>query len=1181
MGRLSLYHFVILLIFVFAALMDTVRPSVTDANLLFLDSSDIRGMALYETSWGKGGGVAAADYDNDGDVDLFVPTSEHTPNQFYENQGDGYFQEIGVDVGLGSFDPDRTALWFDYDGDARLDLVVGGDCWRREHVCNPGRMLRLYRQESNGTFVDVSGAAGISTDPNLNDGSHIGGISAGDLSGDGLLDFVVARWQADYQVFYNNGDGTFSDVTEAVGLADRREGYWQPILYDFDNDDRLDIFQAVDFRANHLWLNTGAGFFDIGKSAGVDNSWNDMGVAPGDYDNDGDLDLYVTNITNSRTHNLLLENQSLGRDVRFARVGDEAGVNPGGWGWGTTFVDADLDGDLDLAATNGWFQGPAEADRSRFYLNNGDSPTTFDDVTTNVGMDDDYWGSALVAADVDRDGDQDLLQVCNGSGTRPHRLRLIENITRIDRNVTAGADVNDAAGNYLVVKPRLSGPNHRAIGATVRLTIKSGGTSDSDKHTLKMMRPILAGTSMHGQEPAEAFFGLGDRKRVDEVRVRWPGGSESVFTDVRANRTLTVGDGEILFTDVTDTAGVALDGVLNESVAWGDYDNDGDEDLYLTNDGPNNLFRNEGGGLFTDVTDLAGAGNDRFSVGAAFGDLDNDGDLDLYVVNFRTGPDVLYRNDGPTGSENEYVFTDITLDAGVVEERSSRPVALLDFNRDGLLDIFVMSIGENILYENLGDMTFVDVSGDVGVRDSVTGVGIAATDVNNDGWIDVFTGNRSGDINSLYMNRGGTFEDISEAAGIDSRGLGMGVMSLDYDNDLDFDLYWTTWPGEGVTPVPNALFENRGDESFLDVAAATDTTDPNGWGISGNVGDIDLDGWMDMVVTNGFSETTTANVLFRNNAGETFSDVTAQLEGGALFDGRGAAFADYDNDGDLDLIITGGPTAVTRLWRNDTNSGNRGLTLKLRGTASNASAIGARVEVTTDRQITVQEVSGGAGRGSQNSLPLEFGLGASRSAEEIFVRWPSGTTERFGPVRAGRTIEVVEPIGDGTPLAGYRFAARTPRPDGRRFLKIRSGDDAIKLVPNESDRDAFNPARYGGRVEIIAADGEAKVRSVLDAERWQRLADEHAETVAYVFTRGGSRPQPVRRLLIRDGKLRLRLKTAKLNDVVGEGRDPRLVEVRVTVGAARYCLAFGGVLQALPDGGNRLSGAAAPENCDF
>ncbi len=466
----------------------------------------------------------------------------------------------------------------------------------------------------------------------------------------------------------------------------------------------------------------------------------------------------------------------------------------------------------------------------------------------------------------------------------------------------------------------------------------------------------------------------------------------------------------LVFTDVTAAAGVALPGTLNESVAWGDFDGDGDQDLYLTNNGPNKLFRNDGGGNFTEVAAAAGVAHSGFSVGAAFGDLDNDGDLDLYVVSFGTGPDILYRNEGPIGVGGLHVFSDMTAVAGTTNESSSRGVALIDYDHDRLLDIYVNAIGPDILYHNLGGFQFTDVAATLGVDTPGQGVGVVATDVDGNGWVDLFTGNRSFDLNRLYLNDGGVFTDTTVAAGITDVGLGMGVLSLDYDNDLDFDLYWTVWPGEGGTPQPNAFYENLGlGTGFQEVAAATLTTDASGWGISCNAGDVDNDGWEDFFVTNGFSATSSANVLFRNNADGTFSDATAEL-GGADFDGRGVAFADFDNDGDLDLCVTGGPTADTKLWRNDSVNNHHWIVLELQGSASNRSALGARIEVTTDQRTTVKEVSSGAGRGSQNSLPVEFGLGTATAIQDITIHWPSGSVQNLGSVAMDQYLQVVEAV---------------------------------------------------------------------------------------------------------------------------------------------------------------------------
>ncbi|MDY7109317.1 MAG: CRTAC1 family protein [Planctomycetota bacterium] len=471
------------------------------------------------------------------------------------------------------------------------------------------------------------------------------------------------------------------------------------------------------------------------------------------------------------------------------------------------------------------------------------------------------------------------------------------------------------------------------------------------------------------------------------------------------------GDGRevvLSFTDISAEAGVGLPGELTESVAWGDYDNDGDEDLYLTNNGSNRLFRNDGGGDFTDVTDVAGVGDDRFSVGVAFGDLDNDGDLDLYVVHFSDGLDALYRNNGPVGPGGAYTFTDVADEAGLDQEQSSRGMAFLDYNRDGRLDIYVVAIGENILYENLGDLQFVDVAPELGVNANDTGVGVVCSDLDNNGWVDIFTGNRSSNLNRLYLNDGGLFTDATEDAGIDATGLGMGVLAFDHDNDLDLDLYWTTWPGGGMEPTPNAFYDNNGDATFTNITDDTGTADPLGWGISGNAGDIDNDRFQDFFVTNGFDDGTTPNVLFHNQQDETYVDVTSTLSGGADVDGRGAAFDDFDQDGDLDLVLTTDAENETRLWRNDSAHDHHWLTLTLVGRSSNWSAIGARIEVTAGGMTTVQEVSGGAGRGSFNSLPVEFGLGEADAVESITIRWPNGYVQTVTDVTADQRVKIVE-----------------------------------------------------------------------------------------------------------------------------------------------------------------------------
>ena len=479
------------------------------------------------------------------------------------------------------------------------------------------------------------------------------------------------------------------------------------------------------------------------------------------------------------------------------------------------------------------------------------------------------------------------------------------------------------------------------------------------------------------------------------------------------------------FTDITNSSGIELpEDILgdanNESLAWGDYDNDGDEDLYLTVNGSNQLFRNNNDGTFTDVTAIAGVGNNSWGVGTAFGDLDNDGDLDLYVVNFGTGADVLYRNNGADNSGN-YSFTDVSGAAGLTAmglDRSSRGMAMLDYDRDGLLDIYVNAIGADILYHNLGNLTFVDVAATVCTGTCIDantgqGVGIVASDLDNNGWIDLYTGNRSFSPNLLFMNFDGVFTEMTAAAGLaNETGLGMGVCALDYNNDLSMDLLWTSWPNT----ADDAFYQNMNTAmtSFNEVGIDSGVQNPNGWGISCNSGDIDNDGWMDFIITNGFSNTSAANILFHNNGDSTFTDIASSVFATAeQIDGRGVAFADFDNDGDVDVVITDGDSAgfsqtATRLLRNDSLNNNHWLIIKLIGTISNRSAIGARVEIRSNTTTIVQEVSGGAGRGSQNSLPLEFGLGQATVIEEISIRWPHGQTEVVSDISMDQHITIVE-----------------------------------------------------------------------------------------------------------------------------------------------------------------------------
>ena len=512
-------------------LLAAAQPSVAAPH--FVEAGAAAGIEPYTMAPGMGGGLAAADFDDDGDIDVFVPTAEGLPDQLYRNLttegGPGLFEEIAAAVGVASLERARTALWLDADGDRRLDLLVAGDCFHIDCVAGTS-LLRLYRQEDDGTFVDVTAASGLFHDA-ADDRfwRHRGGMSAGDLDNDGDPDLFTTSWQGGTRLFRNQGDGTFVDISESSGAGDPPAfgvGPWQGIFHDFDGDRRQDIFVAVDFAPDRLLMQqTDGTFVDQAPAAGLDRAWNGMGVALGDVDNDGDFDLYVTNISDEFDdgwrHSTFYLDDSSGGTLQFSEVSAAAGVDDVGWGWGVTFFDADHDTLVDLAATNGF---STHVDPSRFFFNEGREPAALRDASAEVGFDDSEWGSGLVAFDVDGDGDLDMMQTCSDG---PLRLLLNEGV--------------DEDRHYLVVRPRREGRFSRPLGAVVQVEV--GGT--------KMIRLITAGTSFLAQEPAEAHFGLGSAATVDRVEVRWPGGGVTVLEDVAADQVLTVTD--LIFEDGFDS----------------------------------------------------------------------------------------------------------------------------------------------------------------------------------------------------------------------------------------------------------------------------------------------------------------------------------------------------------------------------------------------------------------------------------------------------------------------------------------------------------------------------------------------------------------------------------------------------------------------------------------------------
>ena len=523
------------------------------------------------------------------------------------------------------------------------------------------------------------------------------------------------------------------------------------------------------------------------------------------------------------------------------------------------------------------------------------------------------------------------------------------------------------------------------------------------------------------------------------------------------------------FTDVTSPAGIHfvhnsgafgekyLPETLGPGCAFLDYDNDGWQDILLIDgmDWPGHvkqrstmrLYRNNRNGTFTDVTRAAGLDVEMYGMGVAVGDFNNDGFPDIYVT--CVGQSRLFQNTGKGR------FLDITERSGLGSRLGFSSSALwFDYDRDGLLDLFVCnyvkwSPAQDVfcsmdgkhksyctpeayrgatcwLFRNRGNGTFEDVTATSGIFDSSSkSLGVAMLDYDQDGWIDLMVANDT-QPNKLYRNqRDGTFQDIAVKAGVafseDGKArAGMGVDAADYDNSGIAGLAITNFDNEMI-----GFYRGTRGGLYVDQAARSDVgrLSRRSLGFGCFFFDADLDGLLDLLVVNGHidpgiretrPETAYAQPphLFLNKGSAGFQDVAVALGGGFADPkvGRGAAFGDFDRDGDLDVLITTNQGPV-HLYRNDQTNGHRAIRFRLVGTKSNRDGIGATVRVTSGGETGSRMVKSGSSYLSQSEMPVTFGLGKRDSVERAVVYWPSGQVQEFKNLRAGRMYECVEGKG--------------------------------------------------------------------------------------------------------------------------------------------------------------------------
>ncbi len=544
---------------------------------------------------------------------------------------------------------------------------------------------------------------------------------------------------------------------------------------------------------------------------------------------------------------------------------------------------------------------------------------------------------------------------------------------------------------------------------------------------------------------------------------------------------MTSAPAEVKFVDATAAAGITFQHVdgrtgekflietLGSGALFFDFDADTHLDLYVVNATSipppvaeeisqtqlprNTLYRNNGDGTFTDVTDKAGVGDTGYGVGCAAADINNDGYPEIYVTNY--GRNTLYHNNG------NGTFTDITQQAGVGDERWGTSCAFLDYDVDDDVDLYVVnymkfSIDENqwwetrgirtycsptdqiagshfvgepdILYRNNGDGTFTDVTETSGISHRALGLAVAVGDYDNDGYPDIHIANDM-EADLLYHNNGdGTFTETADltGTGYDGNGFpgsGMGSAFGDYDNDGYLDLVVSN-----ASSLPVILYQNENSTFFTDVSFTSGigavTLPYFKWAVE--FLDYDNNGLLDLFVANGhlqenielFSDSTypQADLLFHNTRREDstyhFTDASAEVGLTQLpkMVSRGAAFGDYDNDGDIDIFLNNSNQPVT-LLRNDGGNRNHWLTIQPIGTQSNVSGIGTKIIVKAEDLFLFKEVRSGASYLSQSDLRVHFGLGKHSEVDALEIHWQSGHIERFSNVKSNQILRVKEGHG--------------------------------------------------------------------------------------------------------------------------------------------------------------------------
>jgi hypothetical protein len=919
------------------------------------------------------------DYDNDGDLDVFVANGypDETNNDLYQNNGDGSFSKVTEGIVVGDGGVSLGCSWGDFDNDGDLDLFV----------TNSGQDNFLYENSGDGTFIKITEGAIVT------DGGRSTSCSWGDYDNDGLLDLVVSNGgdePGENYLYHNDGDGNFSKVISGEVVNDVENSHacgW----CDYDNDGDLDLFVCnYQGENNSLYLNNGNGSFtkmtdgDIVNNGGysLSGSWGDM-------DNDGDMDLFVSNWDEN---DFLYINNGNGT---FTKISENIIVDERTYSYVGSWGDYDNDGYTDLIVSDS-YRG------HRLYCNMGDM--SFSRVNTPILSSENSEGTnSNTWADYDNDGDLDLF--CSTSSTdRSNHLYVNTGNDNhwINIKCVGGSD----GGNGL--------SNASAIGAKIRVK------AQIQSKPAWQMNEVSAQTGCREQNSLNVEFGLGDAEVIDSLKIEWPSGNEQVFQNVAVDQFITIYEntqqiGTDRFVRVA-TGDMGNDIGYSLGSGWCDYDNDGDLDLYVCNsNGEKSFFyNNNADGSFSRTDAFEHEYDDLYKNSCTWGDYDNDGDLDLFVTVYYSQYYWVPSNNYLYGNNGDGTFTRIydEYDPFLSESAKSYGCSWADYNNDGYLDMFFANRDEqnNSLYVNNKNGSFTKITSGPVVTDGGESNYGAWADYDNDGDVDLFVANTNDQNNFLYNNNGdGTFSKVESGPAVTDGGNSAGGSWGDYDNDGDLDLFVTNSGGEN-----NFLYNNDGNGTFTKITEG-DIVNDGGYSLSANWIDYDNDGDLDLYVLNWQER----SFLYENTGSGSFHRISEGVLSSNLGSVQGSSWGDFDNDGDLDVYISLW-NKRNLLFRNNGNT-NNWVNIKCIGAgldnngSSNTSAIGTKIWVKAviggSAIWQMNEITGQTGFYAQSSLNSEFGLGNAANIDSIKVEWPSGVVQEFEDIAVNRFIVIQE--GEG------------------------------------------------------------------------------------------------------------------------------------------------------------------------